>query len=241
MSSSSKVIKARNVRIAATAWQGEEAQTKPPAALDDPAHALQAAQLSQAALAAAAAQSQQIVDAAQAQAAEVVRVAQAQAAEIARQAREEGLQAAEAEASRILMTARGVLDEVQTWRSRMLADSEGPVLQLIETLAHLIFSEDLNLSASVVQEAFARALAEARPLGDLRIHVHPDDASLLGPHWPEQQGAQSGQKLELVPNPDIRRGGCLVEGEHGSVDARVQTQLQVVLDALHSIDQEGSG
>jgi flagellar assembly protein FliH len=138
------------------------------------------------------------------------------------------------------MTARGVLDEVQHWRSKMLADAEGPVLKLFETLAHLIFSEDLNLGDPILQEAFARALAEARPLGDLRIHVNPEDASLLGPHWPEQQASQSGQKLELVPNPDIRRGGCLVEGEHGSVDARVDTQLQVALEALQSLSKEGS-
>jgi flagellar biosynthesis/type III secretory pathway protein FliH len=65
----------------------------------------------------------------------------------------------------------------------------------------------------------------------LRVRVHPGDAAVLSPTW-AQQAAPTGQRLELVPDENIRRGGCLVEGEAGMVDARVETQQQLVLSAL---------
>jgi flagellar assembly protein FliH len=185
----------------------------------------------------AVAQSQEILEKARGQAAELLKAARDQAAEITRQAHQAGLTAAEAESSRLLLAARGVLDEVQTWRDRLSAGSERQVLELVVDVARSLFGEGWTLEAEALHAAFARALAEARPLGDLRVHVHPDDAALLGPRWPEQQSSQIGQHLELVPDPVIRRGGCLVEGDFGAVDARVETQLQLAVEALTAPDQ----
>lgn len=163
---------------------------------------------------------------------QILRQAREQAAEITIQARLEGLTAAEAEAGQLLLSTKGVYDEVQTWRESVLAGSEKAALDLVAAVAHIIFGESLVLDAETLKAAFARALAEAKPLGDLRIHVHPDDAALLDPHWPQQQSALIGQHLELVPDPAVRRGGCLVEGQYGMVDARVETQMQVAFDAV---------
>jgi flagellar assembly protein FliH len=178
------------------------------------------------------AQAQQILSAAREQAADLVRHAREQAAEVARQARIEGLSAAEAEAGQLLLSAHGVHDEVRAWRKTMLAQSEHEVLNLVAAVARAIFGEGLTLAPEMLRAAFARALAEARPLGDLRVHVHPDDATLLAPHWPELQAAPAGQRVELAPDAAVRRGGCLVEGDYGMVDARVETQVDLALEAL---------
>ncbi|MBL8056032.1 MAG: hypothetical protein JNK29_05005 [Anaerolineales bacterium] len=197
----------------------------PPAALD-----LNTAQ--QSLLTAAIAQSQEILEKARAQAAELLQTARDQAEEVTHQARAAGLQAAEAEAAHLLLSAKGVLDEVQVWREQLAAGSERQVLDLVVDIARALFGEGWALDGPALKAAFAHALAEARPLGDLRVHVHPDDAAVLGSHWPEQQSLQLGQHLELVPDPAIRRGGCLVEGDYGAVDARVETQLQLAIETL---------
>jgi flagellar biosynthesis/type III secretory pathway protein FliH len=66
----------------------------------------------------------------------------------------------------------------------------------------------------------------------LRIYVHPEDALALPPHWAHQQATFSGQKIELIPSDIIKRGGCFIEGQYGSVDARIETQLQMTKDTL---------
>jgi flagellar assembly protein FliH len=165
------------------------------------------------------------------QAEEVVRVAKEQAAEVTRQARREGFEAAEADAGQLLLAAQGVLDEVRAWRSSMFAQSERAVLDLVAHIAKVIFGEGVALPREALEAAFGRALTEARPLGNLRVRVHPSDAAVLSPTW-AQQAAPTGQRLELVPDENIRRGGCLVEGESGMVDARVETQQQLALGTL---------
>lgn len=184
------------------------------------------------------AESQKLLEEARLQARQVMQEAQAQAVEVTRQAREAGQRQAKAEAERLLATAQGVLDEVRAWRAATLAGAEADVLDLVTAVAHLMLGEGVALERPALQAAFARALAEAKPLGNLRAHLHPEDAECLGPHWPRQ--APSGQALELVVDPAIRRGGCLIEGEHGTVDARIETQLQTALEALSAVAGDGT-
>ncbi|MBP7690319.1 MAG: hypothetical protein KA764_00295 [Anaerolineales bacterium] len=244
MSLSRSVIKARQIRLDRPELGGNYPAAAPPPApaasapapvappAPAPAPALDLNTAQQSLLTASVAQSHEILDKARVQAAELLQAAREQAAEVTRQAHLAGLDAAEAEAGRLLLAARGVLDEVQAWRERLAAGSQRQVLELVVDIARTLFGEGWTLGTEPLQAAFARALAEARPLGDLRVHVHPDDATLLGPRWPEQQTSQLGQHLELVPDAAIRRGGCLVEGDFGVVDARVETQLQLAVEAL---------
>jgi flagellar biosynthesis/type III secretory pathway protein FliH len=249
------VIKANAVRWSAEAW-------RPAAALNAVADATMAAALTpgirpapghplastsetlnletarEAMMASIIAESHKLLEEARQQARQIVQQAQAQADEVTRQAQEAGRRQAEAEVETLLATAQGVLDEVRAWRASTLAAAETDVLELVTAVARLILGEGVALETSALQAAFARALAEAKPLGNLHVHLHPEDAERLGPHWPRQ--APSGQALELVADPTIRRGGCLIEGDHGTVDARLETQLQVALEALSAAAGNGT-
>jgi flagellar assembly protein FliH len=242
--SRSHVIKASQVSLAADPWDvgasepgpAPEREAQAPAAVSRPTLAPHPAPvgLGQQLVAQARQEAADLLRAAEEQANEMLVQAAQKAEEISRQARKEGLATGEAEAGQLLLTSKGIYDEVRHWRDAMLAASEETVLNLVAAVARTILGEGVTLEAEVLQAAFGRALAEARPLGDLRIHVHPDDDALLGPHWPEQQSSHLGQKLELMPDADIRRGGCLVEGQYGSVDARLGTQLHLALDSIYA-------
>ncbi len=169
---------------------------------------------------------------AQAEAQAIVHTAEAQREAFVEAARREGLAAAEQETSHILLTAQGVLDEARAWHDQLQRQAESEVLALAVRVFKLLLGETFILDPDMLKNNFHRALTEARPLGTLRVHMHPDDAELLGPHWPTQVAHQMGQPLTLIADPTVRRGGCLIEGEHGTVDARLETQLDVAIDAL---------
>jgi len=69
-------------------------------------------------------------------------------------------------------------------------------------------------------------------LGNLRIYVNPEDAGLLGPYWRELQESITTHKIEVVPSSSIARGGCYVNGQWGSADGRIETQLKAIIDTL---------
>jgi flagellar biosynthesis/type III secretory pathway protein FliH len=170
-----------------------------------------------------------------AEAEQVLLEAQAQADSVRDAAQVEGRRLAEEETHAQLLAVQAVLTETHAWRERMIADSENIVLELVRDMATALFSDGLALEDDVLRTAFARAMTEARAIGNLRIHVHPDDAMALGSEWwQQQQSMLGGQRVELVASETVKRGGCLIEGEFGSVDARVETQLKTAMQALQN-------
>lgn len=168
------------------------------------------------------------------QASQQIREAGEQAAAITRQAYAEGRAAAKAEMEEMMGTATAIVQEVNAWREDQFNQGELMLLRLVIEIAQSLFGEGLALDPQALGQAFARALAQAKTLGDLRIYVNPDDAAALGPYWQQRQSALSGQTIELVPSDIIKRGGCFVEGQYGSVDSRVESHLQLVKDTLLS-------
>jgi flagellar assembly protein FliH len=252
MSLRKTVIKADAVRWNADAWRSTDlrpsvtAHDRPMAPLHAPAgkaapaapEPLNLDTAREAVMVSIIAESQKLLEEARVQARQIVQQAQAQSDEVTLQARAAGQRQAETEAETLLANAQGVLDEVRAWRAATFAHAEADVLGLVTAVARLILGDGVALETPALQAAFARALAESKPLGNLRVHLHPEDAERLGPQWPRQ--APSGQALELVADPAIRRGGCLIEGEHGTVDARIETQLQVALESLNAVARDGA-
>jgi flagellar assembly protein FliH len=174
----------------------------------------------------------EIISKAEKQANELIQQAENQAMQLTHQAYQDGLAAGNAEISDQLKTARAIVEEVETWRENTLSKGEMMMLRLVIEIAQSLFGEGLPLDPDTLGNAFSRALSQAKTLGDLRIYIHPEDAVALTPLWAQQQATFSGQKIELIPSDIIKRGGCFIEGQYGSVDARIETQLQMTKDTL---------
>jgi flagellar assembly protein FliH len=164
--------------------------------------------------------------------ADLLHNAKEEATAITLRAHLEGQSAAEAEAATLLQSAAAIVEEVENWRDALLTQSEPIVLALIEDIARTLFGAGYSLDKKTLQKVLDRALAEAKNLGEIRIHVHPEDAALLGPHWDEQQTSAHSQKIELIADEQIKRGGCLITGANGSVDATMEHQMETVVETL---------
>lgn len=193
-------------------------------------------------------EAQRMIEQATSQANEIIRKAGEQAIQITYQSYKdgfaEGKEKAEEEAESILNMARKVLEEAYLWRQEVLSKSERSVIDLVKDIAVKMFGEGVALDPMVLKKAFEKALLEAKTLGYLRLHLHPDDMAALEPLWLKNQMMVVGQQIDLVPDEKIHRGGCFIEGQFGTVDARVETQLKVILDHLSevsSVSQEGEG
>lgn len=173
---------------------------------------------------------------------EIIQQAQQQFVETAQEARrqgfEEGHRQAEEEAAGLLQMTRTVLEEARRLCQDVLAQSEPSVINLVKTMAAAIFSEGVALEPQVLEGAFQRAVVQAKTLGRLRIHLNPADYDGLSPIWKKQQEAIIGNAVDLIVDDKILPGGCLIEGDYGTVDARVETQLAKVVETVSSVADE---
>ena len=186
-------------------------------------------------------EAEQLLSAVQNKAEEILRSSQENAAGITQQAREQGIASARGEISGLLDLANQIVAEVQNWQEGVLRQSESLVLTLVQDITGKLFGYGFTLDPESLEKAFERGLVEAKSLGDLRIRAHPEDVAALDELWPARQTAIRGQKIEMVPDQDIQRGGCYIDGQFGSVDGRLETQLMLVNHTLSAVLETRSG
>ena len=183
-------------------------------------------------------EAEQIIQQARQESEGLVEQANQKYAGIVQQARQEGMEAAKKEAIPILQAARTVVEQTNKWHEYVLSQSESAVLGLVKEIAQRLLGTGMVLEAEILGQLFAEAVAEAKPLGALRIRLHPADAEVLGSLWAEQQSVLTGQQIGFSPSNNILRGGCLIEGEFGILDAQVNTKLQRVMDTLAEVENQ---
>jgi len=126
--------------------------------------------------------------------------------------------------------------------ARRLAGAEEELLALCHAVVCRILGEQLVTRAGVahcvaqaVREAGGREISDAGGKEALAVHVHPRDLELLGssgvPGDELPAPAVLAGAVRWVADERVRLGGCLVRSAEGTLDARLETQLE----ALHAL------
>ena len=160
---------------------------------------------------------------------------------IEQQAREEGYAAGHAqgmaEAREVLQVRMQRLDALLESAARPLRSMDELVelelTRLAMTVARQVLAHELRTAPDLVVEAVRQAaLALPSASGNLRVRLHPDDLALLRSlemaesHW------------QLLPDNSLERGDCMLESERSRLDARVETRLAAVVDAVLGAEAE---
>ncbi|WP_430391047.1 FliH/SctL family protein [Dyella sp. 20L07] len=157
------------------------------------------------------------------------------------QARDEGYRAGHAEgmaAARDLIDGRlTTLDELLDAAARPLRAMDETVelelARLAMTVARQVLAHELRTTPDLVVEAVRQAaLALPSATGNLRVRLHADDLALL------RTLGVAEQHWQLVADPTLRPGDCMLENERSRLDARVETRLAAVVDAVLGADAD---
>ena len=160
----------------------------------------------------------------------IVAQAQAEADRIRAQAAAEGREKGLAAVSELLVGARAAAS-----RARGAAAPELRVLAV--RIAEKLLGRELALRPEAVLDVVTQALAAAGTARQVLVRCHPDDLAALERGRPRLlERAARAQVLQLRADAGVGRGGCVVETELGSIDARLSTQLDAIERALRGED-----
>ncbi|HUO58595.1 MAG TPA: FliH/SctL family protein [bacterium] len=128
----------------------------------------------------------------------------------------------------------GLLAETVLERRKLLDDLKPILVELLgESLYRCLKSEGKQNSQMVVEFA-KEALAKVQDRVHLRFHVNPEDMEEIKGQKERLQLSIGAKDLELVPDARIEKGGCLLETEAGSVDARLATVADQIKESIGS-------
>ena len=173
----------------------------------------------------ARAEARRLLAEAESEAQRVREEAEAEARELRERAFAEGREAALSELSGLLLDAR-------ERRDAALAEAERDLLRLAVKLAEKIIGREVERDPTALADIVAAALRHTRQNEMLTVRVNPSDLPLVEAYRSRLDPAGRARFLDIVADPRVRHGGCVIESESGTVDAQLDTQLRVLERAL---------
>jgi flagellar assembly protein FliH len=116
-----------------------------------------------------------------------------------------------------------------------LLQLEPEIVELAFTIARRIVERELTINPDLVVDTVRTALLAIDQLIVVRVRVHPDDYDLVAQAWSSLAPGTKDASAELVADPKVQQGGCIVDTTSGFVDAQHQTQLDEIGKQLLSM------
>jgi type III secretion protein L len=167
-----------------------------------------------------------VVALAQEKARQIIEEALREQDSIRQRARQEGNAQGLAEWNRVLTAANQRADELtNSWEETML--------RLSVRVAEKIIGEQLRVHPETIVEIIREVMKNIRPGKRLTIQVNQADAQQARARIDRiKDGISTSSDIEIVASGSVSPGGCVIESELGIIDARLETQLKCLEEAL---------
>lgn len=151
--------------------------------------------------------------------------------------RKEGAEAGLAQFQELVGNAHQALESA----SRALHDAhtafleslEPQIVELAKAMAARILRREARTDTELVRSTVRAALENLAERKHAVVRVNPADMEALTEHGVSLEDAfKSFERVEVLPDDAVPHGGCTVETKTIDIDARLDTQLMRIFDAL---------
>ncbi|MHB8842185.1 MAG: FliH/SctL family protein [Candidatus Aquicultor sp.] len=149
---------------------------------------------------------------------------------------EQGLDFARSETAEMVEIIKSMAEQAVQEKWKFVNDVETNIVDLAVQIAEKIVGKHIESKPDVVIDVAKRALLMAAEREHIQIRVNPDDVDVVKIHKDDLIATMDGiQKIEVIPDRRVGRGGCVFETSAGNVDARVQSQISQIEQSLRGV------
>ena len=142
---------------------------------------------------------------------------------------EEGRQVAERGLAHVFRALRNGTDSLGTLREKVLRESEGDLLKLSRLVAKKIILQEVRQDPGILARIVAATVSCCAENDRITIRLSPADYEAVRSNRIKFEGVPGdADRVMLAADESISLGGCLVETPTGTVDARIEAQLDEV-------------
>ena len=139
--------------------------------------------------------------------------------------------------STVLPAIAKIAKTLEVERDRWLTDWESTAIRLCVAIAEKIVRRKLDINPELGRDLILDVIKQVSGHPEIRVHLNPDDLKSLGDNAKDLiASVASCGNATLHADPEIAAGSCLIETQHGVLDARLETQLERIASEL--IQQE---
>lgn len=170
-------------------------------------------------------QSAQILKEAYENASDLIAIAETESENIRRSAYQSGRDEAESELIDNLLAIKEI-------RLQALREVEQDVLKLSVKLAEKIIGREIQQDETTRGEIVLNALRQARQQEMLTVRVNTNDLPLVEQMRERLDSFGRAKYIDFIADQSVKEGGCIIESQSGTIDARLETQLRILENSL---------
>jgi flagellar assembly protein FliH len=125
-----------------------------------------------------------------------------------------------------------LLLELRDLKLQIFHESEGEMLRLIELMLRKIIGEEIKTNNAVIKHCITSAAKFLTDKRKVRIIINPDDMEEVKKMLPDLARLAKGGNFQLMEDPSIGKGGCILETGFGRVNATIEDQMDEVLKVI---------
>lgn len=151
----------------------------------------------------------------------------------AKEGYQEGIKAAKEDIQRVRESLESFLNAKQEVYEEIAPD----VLEISLDIAKKIIKKEMHEDQTILLENIKDILKGlSKEETKIMLKVNPSQAAMLKQEIPEIMNiAGLEAKVIIVPDENTMEGGCLLTTSNGVIDATIETQLEIISEALKEI------
>jgi len=145
----------------------------------------------------------------------------------------------------LLQTINSLIQELSEFRTMMYPKVEKEMIEMITGLTKKILQHEINTNEDSVKQMILLAINSVIDKENMTIRIHPSDKAHAEAFSPELKNLFSEIKnITFEEHPGIEKGGCVIETNFGTIDAKVdqlESQIDKILKLAPTVPVVNSG
>lgn len=163
--------------------------------------------------------------------------AQEEADQIRESAAKEGYRAGLEEAKQDIQNLREAILTFTTGKREVFEFIAPDILEIAIDIAKKIIKKEIEQDPQVVIETILSAMENiSKEESKITIKVNPIQVDLVRAELPEilsQKGSEV--RINIIPDDTVQQGGCIFTTNNGIIDANIDTQFEILKEALKGL------
>lgn len=131
-----------------------------------------------------------------------------------------------AEVQRLTDRLHLMIEKIMDKREQILSETEQQIVDLVLLMTRKVVKVISDNQRNVVMTNIVHALRKVKGRGDVLIRVNMAELALTTEHTKEfLSSVESVKNITIVEDSSVDKGGCIIETDFGSIDARISRQL----------------
>lgn len=142
---------------------------------------------------------------------------------------EAGFKEGSLEAQRLTDRLHTIIERMMDKRQEILAETEQQIVDLVLLMTRKIVKVISENQRNIVVSNVVQALRKVKGRGEVIIRVNLNDVAMTTQHIKDfLSAAENIKNITVVEDSTVDRGGCVVETDFGSIDAKIVSQLNEI-------------